>query len=53
MHKIKVTGDIPMFARHSAVELNSKIWIFGGYDGIGSFFDLAIFDPGKHLYLFV
>jgi hypothetical protein len=45
---IPMRGAVPNFARHSAVAIGTKIWVFGGYDGIGSFFGLAVFDTGTH-----
>ncbi|ELR14777.1 kelch repeat protein [Acanthamoeba castellanii str. Neff] len=39
-----VSGAVPNFARHTAVAIGTKIWVYGGYDGIGSFFGLALFD---------
>jgi hypothetical protein len=41
-----VSGAVPNFARHTAVAIGTKIWVYGGYDGIGSFFGLALFDTG-------
>jgi len=34
----------PKFARHTAAEIKNKIYLFGGYDGFGSFYGLGIFD---------
>jgi len=35
----------PAFSRHSAVLVNGRIFIFGGYDGFGTNFELAVFNP--------
>lgn len=40
-----VKGNPPKFARHCAVGINEKVYIFGGYDGIGTYYSLAAFDP--------
>jgi len=41
-----VKGDrVPNFSRHTACLVGSKVHVFGGYDGHGSNFDLATFDP--------
>jgi len=41
-----VRGDkVPNFSRHTAVLVGSKIYIYGGFDGFGTNFDLNIFDP--------
>jgi hypothetical protein len=50
---IPMRGAVPNFARHSAVAIGTKIWVFGGYDGIGSFFGLAVFDTGTHTHTHV
>jgi N-acetylneuraminic acid mutarotase len=42
--KPAIRGNPPKFARHSAVAIGEKIYIFGGYDGFGSFFGLAVLD---------
>jgi len=42
--KPTVSGNPPKFARHSAVAIGKKIYIFGGYDGFGMFFGLAVLD---------
>jgi len=39
-------GKVPAFARHQAVEINKKIYVFGGYD-YTYFYNLAVFDPEK------
>ncbi len=43
-----VSGAVPNFARHTAVAIGTKIWVYGGYDGIGAFYGLALFDTGTH-----
>jgi len=41
-----IRGDkVPKFSRHSAALVGGKIFLFGGFDGYGMNFDLAIFDP--------
>lgn len=41
-----IRGDkVPNFSRHSATLVGSKIYIYGGFDGFGTNFDLNIFDP--------
>jgi len=41
-----IKGDrIPNFSRHTSCLVGSKIYVFGGFDGHGTNFDLAIFDP--------
>jgi len=35
----------PNFSRHSAALVNGRIFIFGGFDGFGTNFELAIFNP--------
>jgi len=42
--KADVKGNPPKFARHSAVAIGNKIYIFGGYDGFGMFYGLAVLD---------
>eukprot|EP01088_Endostelium_zonatum_P006486 TRINITY_DN1861_c0_g1_i1.p1 TRINITY_DN1861_c0_g1~~TRINITY_DN1861_c0_g1_i1.p1 ORF type:complete len:585 (+),score=153.38 TRINITY_DN1861_c0_g1_i1:368-2122(+) len=39
-----IDGKVPNFARHQAVSINDKIYVFGGYD-YHYFYNLAIFDP--------
>eukprot|EP01132_Coremiostelium_polycephalum_P005771 gene5771-7181_t len=38
------TSSPPKFARHTSVAIGNKIFVFGGFDGSGVYFDLAIFD---------
>jgi len=41
-----IKGDkVPAFSRHSASLVGSKIYVFGGFDGHGTNFDLSVFDP--------
>lgn len=41
-----VRGDkVPNFSRHSASLVGNKIFVFGGFDGHGTNFHLAAFDP--------
>jgi N-acetylneuraminic acid mutarotase len=41
-----INGDrVPNFSRHTACLIGSKIYIFGGFDGQGTNFDLSTFDP--------
>jgi len=41
-----IKGDkVPNFSRHTSCLVGSKIYIFGGFDGHGTNFDLATFDP--------
>lgn len=41
-----VKGDkVPNFSRHTSCLVGSKVYIFGGFDGHGTNFDLATFDP--------
>jgi len=42
--KPAIKGNPPKFARHTAANIGSKIYVFGGYDGVFSFFGLAVFD---------
>jgi len=37
-------GRPPRFARHTAVSVGSRLYLFGGFDGIGTFFGLQIYD---------
>lgn len=39
-----IEGKVPNFARHQSVEVNGKIYVFGGYD-YTFFYNLAVFDP--------
>jgi N-acetylneuraminic acid mutarotase len=41
-----IKGDkVPSFSRHTSSLVGSKIYVFGGFDGHGTNFDLATFDP--------
>jgi len=41
-----IKGDrVPNFSRHTSCLVGSKVYIFGGFDGHGTNFDLATFDP--------
>jgi N-acetylneuraminic acid mutarotase len=42
--KAKVIGKLPKFARHTACSVGSKIYVFGGYDGYGTFYGLSCYD---------
>lgn len=42
--KPHIRGTPPKFARHSACTIGDKLFMFGGYDGHGTFFGLAVFD---------
>jgi len=41
-----IDGKVPSFARHQAVLINGKIYVFGGYD-YTYFYNLAVFDPKR------
>jgi len=41
--KLEIAG-VPRLARHTCVAINSQLFIFGGFDGYGTFFELAVFD---------
>ncbi|GAM19864.1 hypothetical protein SAMD00019534_030390, partial [Acytostelium subglobosum LB1] len=44
-HRVHVNGGkVPKFARHTSVSVGNKIYVFGGFDGSGVYFDLSIFD---------
>lgn len=44
--QVTVKGDkVPNFSRHTSCLVGSKIHIFGGFDGHGTNFDLATYDP--------
>jgi len=41
-----VKGDkVPNFSRHTSCLVGSKVYVFGGFDGHGTNFDLATYDP--------
>jgi len=35
----------PAFSRHTSVLVNGRIFVFGGYDGFGTNYELAVFNP--------
>lgn len=37
-------GVPPKFARHTAVTIDEKIYLFGGFDGVSKHFHLSVFD---------
>lgn len=39
-----VSGVPPKFARHTAVSIGDKIYLFGGFDGVSKHFNLSVFD---------
>jgi len=39
-----VQGSPPKFARHTAVAIGERIFLFGGFDGISQHFHLSVFD---------
>lgn len=39
------TGVPPKFARHTAVTIDDKVYLFGGFDGVSKHFHLSILDP--------
>jgi len=44
--KPAINGDkVPNFSRHTACLVKDRVYVFGGFDGFGTNFDLAIFDP--------
>eukprot|EP01132_Coremiostelium_polycephalum_P009359 gene9359-11493_t len=42
--KPSVKGLVPKFSRHTARIIGSKIYMFGGYNGNGTYFGLSIYD---------
>ncbi|EGG18009.1 hypothetical protein DFA_06675 [Cavenderia fasciculata] len=44
--KVEIQGPTapPRFARHTSVAIGTKVYVFGGFDGSGIYFDLSIFD---------
>jgi len=45
-HINDIKGDkVPNFSRHTSCLVGSKLYIFGGFDGHGTNFDLATYDP--------
>eukprot|EP01111_Echinosteliopsis_oligospora_P009374 TRINITY_DN272_c0_g1_i1.p1 TRINITY_DN272_c0_g1~~TRINITY_DN272_c0_g1_i1.p1 ORF type:complete len:422 (-),score=102.58 TRINITY_DN272_c0_g1_i1:140-1405(-) len=46
-----IRGDkVPNFSRHTATLVGSRIYVFGGFDGHGSNFDLSMFDPYSRIW---
>ncbi|EFA84034.1 hypothetical protein PPL_03107 [Heterostelium album PN500] len=44
--KPQIKGDrVPNFSRHTSCLIDQNIFVFGGFDGHGSNFDLAVFNP--------
>eukprot|EP01113_Clastostelium_recurvatum_P006019 TRINITY_DN1271_c0_g1_i1.p1 TRINITY_DN1271_c0_g1~~TRINITY_DN1271_c0_g1_i1.p1 ORF type:complete len:458 (-),score=145.85 TRINITY_DN1271_c0_g1_i1:121-1494(-) len=42
----QIRGDqVPNFSRHTATLVNGRIFVFGGFDGFGTNFELAVFNP--------
>jgi N-acetylneuraminic acid mutarotase len=39
-----VAGNPPKFARHTAVTIGERIYLFGGFDGVSQHFHLSVFD---------
>jgi len=37
-------GCPPKFARHTTVAIGNRLFTFGGFDGMGQYFNLAVFD---------
>ncbi|GAM25474.1 hypothetical protein SAMD00019534_086490, partial [Acytostelium subglobosum LB1] len=48
--RVEVHGNVPKFARHTAVAFGHRIFVFGGFDGSGIYFDLAIFDTDQGIW---
>lgn len=42
-------GTVSHFARHTAEVVGNCIVLYGGYDGVSRFFELAVFDTGTRL----
>jgi len=42
----------PKFARHVTVNIGNKMYTFGGYDGVGTYFGLSVFDPEKWTWIY-
>jgi len=41
-----IRGDtVPNFSRHTATLVNGRIFVFGGFDGFGTNFDLSVYNP--------
>lgn len=41
----KIRGCPPNLSKHTAVDINGLVYVFGGYDGLSQRFELAVFDP--------
>ncbi|EFA85480.1 hypothetical protein PPL_01437 [Heterostelium album PN500] len=39
-----VKGDIPNFSRHTSRVIKNKVFIFGGFNGAGTYYNLAIYN---------
>lgn len=46
-----IPGKVPNFARHQSVQVNGKIYVFGGYD-YTFFYNLALFDPASRTWTY-
>jgi N-acetylneuraminic acid mutarotase len=41
-----IKGDtVPNFSRHTSCLVNGRIFVFGGFDGFGTNFELSVFNP--------
>jgi len=38
-------GKTPHYSKHTCVNVNNKVYSFGGFDGFSGIFDLAVYDP--------
>jgi len=45
-----VQGNPPKFARHTAVTVGDKIYLFGGFDGVSQHFHLSVFDTNTFVW---
>jgi N-acetylneuraminic acid mutarotase len=46
-----IKGDkVPAFSRHTSCLINGKLVIFGGFDGHGTNYNLALFDPNTRIW---
>ncbi|EAL72937.1 hypothetical protein DDB_G0268696 [Dictyostelium discoideum AX4] len=49
--EINTKGDtVPKFSRHSASSIGEKVYIFGGFDGFGTNFNLAIYNTESRVW---
>jgi len=46
----KPKGSPPCISKHTALEINGLVYVFGGYDGIQKRFELSIFDPKRMIW---